>query len=158
MRLGISFTQYNEINNELPDNYQLGYELSGEYFIETVASYRISEVLTPIIQNLYNQSMEDFLNSLDRKPDRGLLRESGAEISEKFIQRNADDNINASQSAWVLHRAGAITMFLVVGALVDAKNMLLALTPDDMSEPYHWITQERIDLVLADIEIYYKNI
>jgi len=158
MRLGISFTQYNEINNELPDNYQLGYELSGEYFIETVASYRISEVLTPIIQNLYNQSMEDFLNSLDRKPDRGLLREAGAGISEKFIQRNADDNINDSQSACVLHRAGSITMFLVVGALVDAKNMLLALTPDDMSEPYHWITQERIDLVLADIEIYYKNI
>jgi hypothetical protein len=158
MRLGISFTQYNEINNELPDNYKLGYELAGEHFIETVSSYRISEVLTPIIQNLYNQSMEDFLNSLERKPDRGLLRESGAVISERFIQRNSADNINSSQSAWVLHKAGAITMFLVVGALVDAKNMLLALTPDDMSEPYHWITQERIDMVLADIEEAYANI
>ena len=158
MRLGISFTQYVEINNQLPDNYKLGYELAGEYFFETISAYKISEKLEPITASLYNQTLEEFLSSLDRKPDRGMLREAGAEISERFIQRNSDDNINASQSGWVLHKAGAITMFLVVGALVDAKSMLLALTPDDMSEPYHWITQERIDLVLADIDEAYNSI
>ena len=62
MRLGISFTQYVEINNELPDNYKLGYELAGEYFIETISAYKISEKLEPIIASLYNQTLLNLNN------------------------------------------------------------------------------------------------
>ena len=35
---------------------------------------------------------------------------------------------------------------------------LLDLVPDDMSEPYHWITQERINKVIEDIEVAYQEI
>ena len=158
MRLGISFTQYVEINNELPDNYKLGYELAGEYFIETISAYKISEKLEPIIASLYNQTLEEFLILLDRKPDRELLKEAGEEVSQRFMQRNSDDNIDSSQSAWVLHRCNIITMYLVIGALVDAKDILLDLVPDDMSEPYHWITQERINKVIEDINTAYQEV
>ena len=158
MRLGISFTQYVEINNELPDNYKLGYELAGEYFIETISAYKISEKLEPIIVSLYSQTLEEFLLLLDRKPDRELLREAGVKVSQRFMQRNSDDNIESSQSAWVLHRCNIITIYLVIGALVDAKDILLDLVPDDMSEPYHWITQERINKIIEDINTAYQEL
>ena len=75
-----------------------------------------------------------------------------------FRQMNLDDGINAQQALWLHHRSRALDV--VVGGqpmVVDVLNMamvgdieaafvaLSSCIPDDMSQPYHWFNQSKID-------------
>ncbi len=157
MKLGLTLVQFMEIEEALPVNYSLCQAEGDDYFLMTADAYIIKPVIETVILNLYNQTLEDFFDSLPRKYVISVLREEGEIICDRFLERNRDDGITNEQSSWVLGRAGPITTLLRVGALKNAKQMLMALTPDDMTQSFHWITQERIDLIIEEIDLALQN-
>jgi len=157
MKLQLNVVQFMEIEGALPENYSLCYEVEGIYLLNTDDAYSIKPVIELVIFDLYNQTLEEFFSSLPRKYDIAVLREEGQRISDRFLERNTMDGITSEQSAWVLEKAGPISILLLVGALAKAKELLLSMTPDDMTEDFHWITQERINLIIEDIDLVYQN-
>ena len=158
MRLQLTLEQYNEIESELPSGISICFEDDSNYYLETSNSALIYDQLTLAIDSLYNVTVEEFFASLPRKYKMSVLREKGQEISDKFIERNLDDGISDEQSKWVLNKSNDITIYLMVGALGDAAAALYNMTPDDMTEEYHWITQERINKVIEDINTSYQEV
>lgn len=158
MRLQLTLEQYNEIESELPSGISICFEDDSNYYLETSNSALIYDQLTLALDNLYSLTVEEFFASLPRKYKMSILREKGQEISDKFIERNLNDGINDEQSKWVLTKAGDITMYLMVGALGDAAAALHNMPVDDMTEEYHWITQERKNKVIEDINTAYQEV
>ncbi len=158
MKLQLNLEQYNEIEEELPSGISICFQDNSNYYLETRSVALIYDQLTLAIDNLYSVTVEEFFASLPRKYEMSILREKGQEISDKFIERNLDEGINDEQSKWVLNKSNDITMYLMVGALGDAASALNNMTADDMTEDYHWITQERIDKVIEDINTAYQEV
>jgi hypothetical protein len=84
-----------------------------------------------------------------------------------FKQKNKDEGINGAQALWLHHRIRAWNVsFMGVLYTVDIVNMaasgdietaclsLLYGQPDDMSMPFHWFTQDRINFLTAEMKIY----
>ena len=157
MKLELTIVQFMEIQNALPQNYSLCYEVEGIYLLNTDDAYGIKPVIELIIFDLYDQTLDEFFASLPRKYDISILREEGQRISDRFLERNTLDGITSLQSAWVLEKAGPISILLLVGALAKARELLLSMSPDEMTEDFHWITQERINLIIEDINLAYQN-
>lgn len=158
MRLKLTLEQYNEIENELPEGLSVGFRDGYNYYLETRSIALIHDELALALDSLYSVTMEEFFESLPRKYKMSILREKGQEISDKFIERNLEDGINDEQSRWVLNKSGDVTLYLMVGALGDAAAALYSMSVDDMTEDYHWITQERIDKVIEDINTAYMEV
>ena len=158
MRLSLTLEQYNEIENELPEGLSAGFRDGYNYYLETRSIALIHDELALALDSLYSVTMEEFFESLPRKYKMSILREKGQEISDKFIERNLEDGINDEQSRWVLTKSSDVTLYLMVGALGDAAATLYNMPVDDMTEDYHWITQERIDKVIEDINTAYIEV
>jgi len=82
-----------------------------------------------------------------------------------FKQKNKDEGIGATQALWLHQRMRAWPLnFYGIDYTVDVINMgasgdietaclsLLYGTPDDMSLPYHWLTQERLDWLTSKMK------
>ena len=158
MRLGLTFDQYTEIQNKLPNYHSVCFEIDGLFYIETKDAYAIKEDLEDIIFILYEKTLEEFLNSLPRKPDPSKLREIGQEVLDNFLYRNIEENISSEQVRHTLERTKYIESLLRLGSLSTALNELTLLEPDDMTEPYHWINKTRIDEIINDLIISMDNI
>lgn len=88
-------------------------------------------------------------------------------LIERFKARNISQGINALQGMWMHHRmrANEIT-FMGVPFTIDVLNLvisgdieiaclvLLNTTPDDDSLPYHWLTSDRVNWLIADMKGY----
>lgn len=87
------------------------------------------------------------------------------ELFMQFKQKNIDEGINGSQAIWLHHRTRAmnITAFGInytldiinMAASGDIETACLSLmysTPDDMTEPQHWLTQDRIDFLVSSMK------
>lgn len=75
-----------------------------------------------------------------------------------FKQKNKDEGITGAQALWMHSRVRALEVSLPgmptttqdiinMGASGDIETACLCLlycTPDDMSQPYHWLSSERI--------------
>jgi hypothetical protein len=158
MLLRLTLEQYTDIKNQLPKGICVGYQENDEYLLNTNDVHYIYEILSPSIEDLYSKTIENFYTTLPRKYSASQLRIEGQGISDKFIQRNIDEGINDEQSVWLLSRASQVSMFLMVGAIGDAAATLQAMEPDDMTESFHWITQDRINNILQDITEAYSRI
>jgi hypothetical protein len=158
MRLELTLEQYNEIEKELPLGISICFQDNFNYYLDTNSSELIYDKLELALDSLYSMTVEEFFASLPRKYKMAALREKGQEISDKFIERNLDDGISDEQSRWVLSKASTVTMYLLVGALGDAVAALHEMPLDDMTEEYHWITQERIQKVIEDINTAYQEV
>jgi hypothetical protein len=95
--------------------------------------------------------------------------ESGVVFARKIFmeykQKNKDEGINGAQAIWLHHRVRAWQVnFRGIPYTVDLINMaasgdletaclsLMYGQPDDMTQPYHWFTQERIDCLVTEIK------
>ena len=87
------------------------------------------------------------------------------DLFRQFKQKNKDEGINGLQALWLHHRMRAWNVtFMGVPFVEDVINMgasgdietaclsLLYGTPDDMSLPYHWLNQERINWLVAEMK------
>jgi hypothetical protein len=98
---------------------------------------------------------------------RSLLERTNycRELIERIKANNVIDGINAAQGLWMHHRMRAMPVTIDGLALtLDIINIaysgdielgciaLQYVTPDDMTQPYHWLTQARIDWIVDDMK------
>jgi len=163
MEYHISEQENNLIQAELPQGFTFSFvRKDGRYVHTTELLNKWPSVdMDSICNSLFQKSYTDFLaekyTAMMSDPiyKAELIRDIYAPIGQQvvswFMGRNSVDGINNAQSKHVVQKAGEITTFLNSGAIPDALAALATLTPDDMTESYHWLSQERIDLVLNDI-------
>lgn len=83
----------------------------------------------------------------------------------EFRQKNIDEGINASQAMWAHHRmrawdvnysGNAFVLDLVnlatIGNIDVACLALIYGTPDDMSNPKHWLSADRINWLITEMK------
>jgi hypothetical protein len=89
------------------------------------------------------------------------------DLLERLKARNISQGINALQGMWMHSRMRALPItFMGVATTQDIMNMAVSgdieiacltlqnATPDDMSMPYHWWSQDRINWLITDMKAY----
>ena len=102
-----------------------------------------------------------------RIADDKAARAFASDLISKFKISNQDQEINFEQAVWTHHRLRAAVInvggteftidllnLVVSGDITVAKYVLDLMTPDDMTQPYHWLSQERLDAIRAEINAY----
>lgn len=110
--------------------------------------------------------IDDYLSNASYRADNESSKEFGTRLMNAFKQKNLSEGINAGQALWLHSRLRALQVNCpgVEPCQVDILNMALSgdleagalalmfCVPDDMSQPYHWFSQERIDWILAQLK------
>ena len=151
MRLELTQTQYDEIENELPQGISICYQDEYNYYLETNDSVLIYDELSIAINNLYSMTVEQFFESLPERPNVIKLKQIGEKVLDNFLNRNIEDEITSEQVKHTMERTKDIESLLRLGSLETALIELGLLQPDSMTETQHWITQERINYIIDDI-------
>lgn len=94
-------------------------------------------------------------------------KEYAEDLLERLKQRNISQGINAFQGLWMHHRMRALPItFMGLDLVQDVMNMAVSgdieiacitlqyAVADDMTQPYHWWNQERINWLVADMKAY----
>lgn len=96
-------------------------------------------------------------------------KEFADRLMQKIKEKNISDGLaSIDQAAWVHHRMRKVPYQLSVLVFVDldilnlvvagdietAEFALSQMTPDNMTQPYHWLNQERIDWIRNEIRTY----
>lgn len=105
--------------------------------------------------------------SISIRSDDNSRREFSRNLMQDFKLKNIEEGVDASQALWLHHRARAWDVnFNGLTVSVDLINMAysgdiettyIALaygTPDDMSQPHHVWSQERIDYLKLEMAKY----
>lgn len=92
-------------------------------------------------------------------------KEYSEKLLDRFKSRNLSDGINALQALWLHHRVRALSINVAgLPMIIDLLNMAISgdvemacitlqyTTPDDMSMPYHWLNQERLNFLINDMK------
>ena len=117
--------------------------------------------------NAQEQADKEMLDQNQRKIDAGKL------IMLKFKEMNISDGINPVQAIWLHSKTRKLQIQIPVeafgiamGTEIDILNMALAgdleagcialqfAVADDMSQPYHWLNQERINWLVNELKSY----
>lgn len=151
MRLELTLDQYNEIENELAEGISICYEDNSKYYIETNDSQLIYSELSIAFTSLYSMTVEQFFESLPVRPSVIKLKQIGEQVLDNFLSRNIEDEITSEQVIHTMERTKNVDALLRFGSLETALVELSVFVPDDMSEPFHWINQQRIDHIIDDI-------
>lgn len=92
-------------------------------------------------------------------------KEYAEDLIERFKALNLNANINALQALWLQHRMRKLD--ITVGGVpfsIDILNLCISgdvevacialqyATPDDMSLPYHWFSEEKRQWLIADMK------
>jgi hypothetical protein len=159
----ISESEKDQIQAQLPESFVFAFENSDGKFVHSseLVSKWSSVNMDTIIGGLFDKTYEEFLAekysemSIDPIYKSKLIEEIYKPIGEKvinlFMGRNSVDGISNEQSKHVVNKAKEVTDFLGNGAIPDAMIALATFEVDDMTETYHWLSQERINLVIADL-------
>lgn len=96
--------------------------------------------------------------TINQKADNLSNRTFATDLLIEFKQKNIDEGMNATQALWLHHRTRAWPVtFMGMTYTVDLMNMcqsgdletvyisLAYGSIDDMSMPYHWFNQARVD-------------
>jgi hypothetical protein len=94
-------------------------------------------------------------------------KEFADQLLEEFKAKNISDGINGLQAMYMHHKLRALPVtFMGLSMTLDLLNMaisgdvevaalsLLNCTPDDMSQPYHWLSAERRDWLVAKMKAF----
>ena len=94
-------------------------------------------------------------------------REYADDLIERLKFKNISEGINALQAMCMHHKMRALSVtFYGVPMTLDILNMvvsgdievaclsLMNCTPDDMSQPFHWLNQDRVNWIVADMKQY----
>ena len=164
MKVYISDEEALEIQAKLPPYYVFSYVHNktglNTHISDMVDSWDID--LDVIFNDLYNKTYQEFIDEKWNETQTNayyvscliekVYKPIGQKVIDRFMGRNNIDGINLIQSKHVTNKARHILDFLNVGSLTNALDSLNDLEVDqDPSAPEYWITQERIDLVKADI-------
>jgi len=92
-------------------------------------------------------------------------KEYAEDLLERFKKKNLSEGINAIQGMWMHSRMRAVSFtFYGLPVVIDILNMavsgdvelaclaLMNTAPDDGSQPFHWLTQARINWLVADMK------
>jgi len=135
------------------DDFKVYGDSMNESGLNTLISNHVPNPTPFIIQNTVRQN-KDFADNL----------------MQKLKEKNILEGLNSiDQSAWVHHRMRKVDYTLsdattvvqldvmnlvVTGDIETAEHALGQMSPDDMSEDYHWLTQDRIDWIRNEIRDY----
>lgn len=99
--------------------------------------------------------------------DSEAARNFALRLMSIFKLSNKQEGINALQALWVHHRLRAAEItFMGMPMVLDVMNLVISgdievaylaldnMTPDDGSQPFHWLTSARIDLLKSTIVDY----
>jgi hypothetical protein len=88
-----------------------------------------------------------------------------ASLMNEFVRNNTNEGMTIDQSLYLFTKLSCfpmarpwgevevdLSLLFERGAVPTLYFVLLRLTPDDMTQPYHWLTQERIDWMKSKIE------
>lgn len=94
-------------------------------------------------------------------------KEYAEDLLERLKQKNISEGINAMQGMWMHHKMRALEVnFMGVDFVVDIMNMavsgdveiaclaLMNCVADPMTLPYHWMSEARINWIIADMKAY----
>ena len=89
------------------------------------------------------------------------------QLMEDIKRQNTLEGINLMQALWVHHRLRALEItiggvpftidlmnLVISGDIEVAAVVLMNTTPDDMTQPYHWLSTERLSWITAKITTY----
>lgn len=96
-----------------------------------------------------------------------LRKDYSDKLLDRFKQRNLSQGINALQALWMHHRVRALSITVGgVPMVIDLLNMAVSgdvemacialqyTAPDDMTMPYHWLNQERLNFLINDMKAF----
>ena len=81
-----------------------------------------------------------------------IAQSIGSEVLKRCMKRNMAAGINAFQMEHLVERLGKIHVLLSMGALKDSITLLSVMEPDDITETYHWVTQDRVNEIISVIQ------
>lgn len=100
-------------------------------------------------------------------PDQESAIMFSKKLLSDWMRKNTLEGMTIQQSLWVFSRIEDFSILIdgtnkkvdlfkmfQSGAIHTLYYCILRFTADDMSKPYHWVTQERINWVKAKIEEY----
>lgn len=120
---------------------------------ERLSAYKISA------QEIYDRSIEQSIKT------RKLYAE---DLLERFKKKNISEGINGLQAMHMQAKVRALPVtFMGYSMTVDLLNcaisgdievavltLLYCTDIDDMSQPYHWLNQDRVNWLIADMKAY----
>ena len=99
------------------------------------------------------------------QPDQESALIFTTKLLKDWMRKNTIEGMSIQQSVWVFSRFEEFTVVIngqtrkvdifkmfSSGAIPTLFYCLLKVQPDPMTEPYHWVTQERINWVLNELE------
>lgn len=124
-----------------------------EIALDTVINSHVPDYTTIYIKNTVRQN-----------------KEFADDMMQRMKEKNISEGLSSiDQSAWVHHRLRKtdytlsdnttvvqidVMNLVVSGDIETAEHVLGQMSPDDMTESYHWLTQERIDWIRNEIRQY----
>lgn len=123
-----------------------------------------NEVIEIVEENLEINTTFDHNDKYAKRSEFGVF------LMNKVARQNETNNINLEQANWFIGRVKGIT--LTTGDVINEVNILVLfsrgmlettyvaisqMTPDDFTQPYHWVTQDLIDQMAGDILNYLTN-
>lgn len=131
---------------ELPD------DTSEDVWLEKLSKYSVAPV---------NPALESLKLTIKQR------REYADDLIERLKFKNISEGINALQAMYMHHKMRALSVtFYGVPMTLDLMNMvvsgdievaclsLMNCTPDDMSQPFHWLSADRVSWIVADMKSY----
>lgn len=89
------------------------------------------------------------------------------DLIERLKEKNINEGINIAQALWMHHRMRANSIsFSGIPFTIDIMNLVISgdievacvtlmnTTADDMSQPFHWLSQDRINWLILDMKAY----
>jgi len=148
-------------------------KISGVQQKQGVLTVYTSEALTPQelteLQTVVTNHVANFIYQIVSKTVVEN-KKFADNLMERLKNKNLIEGLSSiDQAAWVHHRLRKmdytlsdettvtqldIMNLVVSGDVETAEHALGQMTPDDMTEPYHWLTQERIDWIRNEIRTY----
>lgn len=146
----INFSHF--IINEAEDLFEIYGDSMDETSLDSVISSHIPDYTKIYVQKTVQENKVFADNMMQRMKEKNLL----------------EGLSTIDQAAWVHHRlrkvdynldAGLVVQIdvlnlVVSGDIETAESVLGQMSPDDMTEPYHWWTQARIDWVRNEVRSY----
>jgi hypothetical protein len=149
------------------------HKISGAQQKQSVLTVYTSEALTPQelaeLQTVVVNHVANFIPQIVSKTV-SENKKFADNLMERLKNKNLIEGLSSvDHAAWVHHRLRKVNytlsdettvtqldiMNLVVsGDIETAEHALGQMTPDDMTESYHWLTQERIDWIRNEIRAY----
>lgn len=147
-----SVTNYNGLTLD-GDNLSVLGDSMNETGLDAVIASHVPNMMQIVVQNTVQQN-----------------KTFADELMQRLKEKNILEGLSSiDQSAWVHHRLRKLSFTLsdgvtqvyldlmnlvVSGDIETAEQALGQMTPDDMTEAYHWMTQARIDWIRNEIRTY----